>query len=166
MTKADEARRLLTASSQISRSSYIEDVGGFRLDWYWKQSKHPTRVGVEVENGTVSSLSFGFPASIMRLQDITDLFGVPDEFSIRRVEAADATYLEYIVYYTSAKEVVFATTTNKNGSSASDSVDILYLNIDPDGTNVPTWLLRHRDLRQPWLGFGHLEDYLNNRPSH
>ena len=60
---------------------------------------------------------------------------------------------------------MFVLIASENGPDPSDSIHDLYLNINPDDPNVPRWILDYKDLRQPWLGFGHLNEYLKNRPS-
>jgi hypothetical protein len=57
---------------------------------------------------------------------------------------------------------VFAFTKDENGPYIEDSVDILYLNIDSGDLAVSNWLLTHKGLRQPWLGFGHADEYLKH----
>jgi hypothetical protein len=97
-----------------------------------------------------------------QIQEFIDLLGEPDEISVKNVEAAEATYIEYIVYFTSIKTVILANTKGENGPSSEDWVVLLILNTNPDISNAPNWLLEHKDLRQPWLGFGRKDEYLKH----
>jgi hypothetical protein len=162
ITTAEEARTLLSSSNQIDQGSYIEDKNGVSIEWFTKQmGVNPARVGIVLDNGKVSSLNFLFPASV-QIQEFIDLLGEPDEISVRKVEAAELTYIEYIVYFVSVKAVVLASTKGDDDPSLEDSAELLILNNKPDISNAPNWLLKHKDLRQPWLGFGHSDEYLSH----
>jgi hypothetical protein len=164
ITTADETRTLLRSSSQIDQNSYTEDESGIKAEWSTKQNGVlSARVGIVLSNGTVKSINFLFTTDV-NIQEFVDLLGEPNEISIKKVEAAEVTYFEYIMYYTVSKALIYASTTDKNGPNTADPIDIVYLNIDPDDPDAPKWLLEHQELRQPWLGFGHLEEYLEKRP--
>jgi len=162
ITTSEEARTLLSSSNQIDQDSYIEDKNGVSVEWFTKQMGiEPARVGIVLDNGKVSGLNFLFPAGVP-IQEFIDLLGEPDEISVRNVEAAEATYIEFIVYFTSIKTVMLANTKGENGPSSEDWVVLLILNNKPDISNSPKWLLDHKDLRQPWLGFGHKDEDLKH----
>lgn len=160
VTTVDEAKALVGSSSQIDQATYIEDEDGFRIEWHTKQmGVNPARVGIITENGKVKSITFLFPSSV-KVQEFIDLLGEPDEISIQKVEAAELTYYEYVIYYTKPKIIIFAFTRDEDGPHLEDSVDIMYLDIDLDNSDGPSWLLKHKALRQPWLGFGRADEYL------
>ncbi len=163
-TTAEEARTLLSSSHQIDQDSYIEDESGIRVEWSAKKNAPSARVGIVIDNGIVTKINFLFTTSV-KIQEFINVLGEPDQISIIKIEAAEGTYFEYIIYYMAPKVLIYVSPIGKNGPSSDDAVNILYLNIDLNDSNVPKWVLEHKDLRQPWLGFGHLEEYLKNRPA-
>jgi len=165
VTTTEDALVLLTSSSQIDQSSYIDDnETGIRVEWHTKQmGVNPIRVGMVYENGIVNSINFYFGIYV-KLQEFIDLIGQPDEISISKNAAEMPRYMNYAVYYTSINALIFVNTTDMTGPDIDDSVTILYLNITPDEA-TPLSFMSGQNLRQPWLGFGHLEEYLKNRPS-
>ena len=165
VTTDREALVLLSSSNQIARDSLEKNETGARVEWHSMPGiSNQARVGIVFENGVVESINFMFLGPV-KIQEFVDLFGEPDEISIRKVQAPDARYIDYFVYYTSKKIVMFVLAAGENGPDPSDSISDLYLNINPDDSNAPWWMLDYRDLRQSWLGFGHLDEYLKNRPS-
>ncbi len=165
ITTVEETRTLLSSSNQIDQASYTEDESGIGVEWFTKQmGVHSASVGIVLDKETVKSINFLFPTSV-KVQEFIDLLGEPDQISIRKVKTPEVTYFEYAIYYLIPKTLIFAFTTDENGPNPGDSVDIVYLNTDPDDPNVQNWFLQHKDLRQPWLGFGHLEEYLKNHPA-
>ena len=81
------------------------------------------------------------------------------------IYAAEETYTTYVVYYVKANTFIYTSVYGESGPDKDDAIEILYLNVSPDNSTAPEWVVKHKDLRQPWLGFGHLEEYLKNRPS-
>jgi hypothetical protein len=164
VTAAEDALVLLSSSSQIDQSSYIDkNETGVRVEWRTKQMGiNPIRVGMVFENGIVNRINFSFGIYV-KIQEFIGLMGQPDEISIREVKASDASYIEYIVYYTSMNALIFVSTSNETGPDIDDAVSVLYLNITPDEAN-PLSFMSGQNLRQPWLGFGHLDEYLLRAP--
>jgi hypothetical protein len=164
VTTAEEARTILSSSRQIDQNSYINDAAGFRVDWYMdRRQSLSNSVGIAVENGVVQKLNFGF-YTIIKIREFIDLMGEPDEISVSKIYAAEAPrYIDYVVYYTSMNALIFVSTTNEAGPDIEDPVKILYLNISPEESTRLNFMA-DQNLRQPWLGFGHLEEYLKNRP--
>lgn len=162
ITTAEEARKLINSSNQIDQGSSIEDKNGVSVEWFTKQmGVNPARVGMVLDNGKVSSLNFLFPAGV-QIQEFIDLLGEPDEIRVRKVEAAELTYIEYIVYFTSIKAVALASSKSDDDPSLEDWAELLILNNWSDDPNAPNWLLQHKDFHQPWLGFGHKDEYLKH----
>jgi hypothetical protein len=165
VTTAEEALALLGSSSQIDQDSFEKNETGARVEWHSEPGiSNQARVGMVFENGVVQSINFMFLVPV-KIQGFVDLFGEPDEISIMENVAPDARYIDYFVYYTPEKIVMFVLIASENGPDPSDFIRDLYLNINPDDPNAPHWMLDYKDLRQPWLGFGHLDEYLKNRPS-
>jgi len=168
-TTAEEALKLLRSSDQIDQDSYIgKNETGLRVEWHTEQmGAHSTSVGMIFENGVVNKINFSFPSTV-KIREFIDLIGMPDEISVEKDQTIEAACcIAYIVYYTSAKALMFAyaPVIDGNGPNEEDSINTLYLNMSADDPNGPQRLLDHKDLRQPWLGFRHLEEYLKNRPS-
>ena len=91
-------------------------------------------------------------------------FWEPQEISLNPVVAPDSTYTDYIVYFGPPKVIAYVMAMGKDGPAAQNYVDVLFLNLDVSDPSAPRWVLQHNQLRQPWLGFGHLKEYLANRP--
>lgn len=161
-SSVEEARSLLRSSHEIDQESYLEDAYGLRVEWHDQEKEtNPVRVGMVFEKGGVKYINFLFPTSV-QVQEFIDLLGQPDEISIRKVEAAEETYHEYVLYYPRSKTLLFVMTNDEKGPSAEDYVKIAYLNMDKDASDGPEWLLEHTSLRQPWLGFGRSDEYLKH----
>ncbi len=159
VTTIEEARTILSSSSQIDQDSHINDAAGLRVEWYLDSRQSlPIRVGVAVENGVVQKINFGF-YTLVKIQEFIDLMGQPDEISVTEIQAPDARYIDYVLYYTLMNALIFVSTNNETGPNMEDPVTILYLNINPDEANLLSFMAG-QNLRQPWLGFGHLEEYL------
>jgi hypothetical protein len=161
VTTIEEARTLLSSSSQIDQNSYINNAAGLRADWYLDRKQSLSNsVSVAVKNGVVQDIYIGF-YTIVKIEEFIDLIGEPDEISVSKIYAAEAPrYIDYVVCYTSMNALIFVSTTNETGPDAEDSVEFLNLNIAPDDPSLPIWILELNEFRQPWLGFGHLEEYL------
>ncbi len=165
-----EARDLLTASKQISKlregsDTDINSDSGFRIRWHTKQMSDEVAdayVGVVGEDGIVRAVNFSFNTYIP-IKNFIDLLGQPDEISVIKQEVADATYVEYILYYTQEEVLIFTNTRGLAGPELSDPLGIVYMNLDLNSTALPKWVESHKDLRQPWLGFGKMDEYLAQR---
>jgi hypothetical protein len=168
VTTAEEALALLVSSDQIDQHSYVKHVGEIIVEWHTEQmGVLSTRVYMDIEDGIVKRLSFAF-YGLAKIREFIELMGEPDEISIWKDQTVEANCcISYVVYYTSAKSSIFAyvPTIDDNGPNEVDSIDFLYLNLSPDDSDASDLLSDHKDLRQPWLGFGHLNEYLKNRPS-
>jgi len=163
VTTAEEALALLASSSQIGKDSFEKNEAGIEVEWHTEQMvAHPTSVGIVLENGIVSRIIFSFPATV-KMQEFIELMEEPDEISIWKDQTVEANCcISYVVYYLSVRALIFAyaPTIEGNGPNIVDSINILCLNTAPDDPNAPRQVVEHKDLRQPWLGFGHLEEYL------
>jgi hypothetical protein len=164
VTTTEEARNILSSSNQIKQTSYIGEDAGFGLEWYL-DSEHPLpiRVYVTSANGIVQKLIFRFNI-LVKIQEFIDLIGQPNEISIVEVRASDGRYINYVLYYTSMDVLIFITNYDASGANSDDPVQGLWLNVAPNDPNLDVWILSKNDFRQPWLGFGHLEEYLLHAP--
>jgi hypothetical protein len=158
----EDVQKLLNGSKQIS---YLDkDDSGFRIKWHTKQMSERTAdvyVGVVGENGIVSAVNLLFPGNIT-VKNFIDLLGEPDEISVIK-DVAEVIYIDYILYYRKANALIYATDWDLTGPKMTDPVSIVYLNLDLSSSNLPNWVIRHQNLRQPWLGFGKMNEYLLKR---
>lgn len=166
-TTMEDARSLLAASNQISKLREGSDIDinndlGFRIKWHTKQMGDKVAdvyVGIVGEQGAVNTVNFDFPAYIT-LKEFVDLLGEPDEISVMKQETPEITYVEYLLYYTEEKVLIASNTKDLTGPEMTDPLGMVYLNIDLDSTNLPNWVKTQWTLRQPWLGFEKMDEYL------
>jgi len=94
------------------------------------------------------------------VKDFIELLGEPDEISIAVRDAPDARYLKYALYYTSLNTFFYTSTRGKMiGPDPGDTIADMYLDTNLDDDNLPFWIIRDNKRLQPWLGYGHLDDY-------
>lgn len=155
-TEAD-AKTILKRTNRKKKNSIIEDEFGIGAEWRPVDS-FPNSVGIMIENGFVRGISIlnVYPLTV---GDLVDLFGSPDEISININRVSDAVYVDYVLFYLSRQSTIFASTVNNNGPDPTDRVCILTLTDKFDLNDSPKWLVEKYQVRQPWLGFGHLQDY-------
>ena len=84
------------------------------------------------------------------------LVGEPDEIYINLATAPGATYIQYMTYYDTERIMIAVSPGSRNGPDPNDLVYALFLNTEFDRAN----LLAEGENFQPWLGYGHLKDYL------
>jgi hypothetical protein len=152
ITTTEEAKKILKASKEIDPEWYSRaDVDLFTY-WYPARSKaFPSGVTVGFRDGLVESLSImNVPNTI---GDFIKELGEPDHIRISVHEASDAEYVPYAVYFSSRKVMMSAISSTWLGPQPSDPVHILQLNTE--FVDIFHW-----GRIQPWLGFGHLTDYL------
>lgn len=157
VTTETDTKAILNKSNQIKQRSIIEDEFGIQAEWYPANS-FPNRIGITIENGVAKQISISnvYPLTV---GDLVSLFGEPDEIGISVILAADSTYVDYAVFYSARQSAIFSSTINNNGPDPKDTIFILMLIDKLDLKNSPKWLVEKYDIRQPWLGFGHLKDY-------
>lgn len=163
ITTIEQADSLLSASKQISIID-TEDNGNLRVEWQTDQMGEELahiRVGLSVQNGVVENINFYFP-KFVTIQQFIDLLDEPDEISIIKHDAAEMTFFEYILYYDQEKVLIFSDTNDLNEPKTTDSLGIVYLNLDEENSDLPQWFLNHKNLRQTWLGFGKIDEYLKS----
>jgi hypothetical protein len=117
------------------------------------------QVGIGTENDVVSALSFQLLKKIS-LGDLIAVFGEPSEISIADSDAPDAIYLYYILYYPEIQVMIDVHNYDYSGPQANDFPLFLGINLEFDGDKLPNWQARKYADRQPWLGYGHIEEYL------
>lgn len=161
ITTIDEARSLLRSSNQINQKSYSDDETGFSVEW--RTGQLPTRVGVYGENGIVKRISFGVSTFPLTVNGIINLLGEPEQISITWEQAPDDNCcISYVIYYPTQKSAIWVMPGNHNGPDPNDRIGLV-LNIELDEADAPRWLSDSKDSFQPWLGYGHLAEYVPTR---
>jgi hypothetical protein len=158
VTTTDEALALLKASDQIGQTSYIDDEPNKTLWLHWftdKSKTFHTGVYLGYENGIVTSISFQnlYP---FRIKDLISILGEPSEINITQEIEADAEFIRYSVFYPEQRIQIEVGGVHWNSPNPNDDVQSLGLNIEFYNPLRP----RQKWIIQPWLGYGHLEDYL------
>jgi len=155
-TEAD-AKTILKKAYQIKNESIIEDEFGIQAEWY-PAGSFPNHIGITLENGIANQISISnvYPLTV---GDLVRLFGEPDEIGISINLAADSTYVDYILFYSARQSAIFSSTINNSGPNPKDKTLVLMLVDKLDLKSSPKWLIDKYNIRQPWLGFGHLKDY-------
>ncbi len=159
ITTMDEAQELLSNSRQIS--DIVKDEKGISIEWRNKQMGKGTTdayVGIVGENRLVSTVNFLFSGNIT-VKNFIDLLGEPDEISVIK-DITEVIYVEYVLYYRKANILIYATDWDLTGPKMSDPVGMVYLNLNLNSSDIPSWVIHHQNLRQPWLGFGKMDEYL------
>lgn len=88
------------------------------------------------------------------------VFGEPDEISISLEIPADAIYINYILYFSDIQVMMDVDTYVFSGPAASDSPKFLGINLEFDGDELAAWRAEKYAGRQPWLGYGRINEYL------
>jgi len=160
VTLAEEAHLLLRASNQIDQERFHASPDGIRIYWFTEKQK-TDYVEIDISNviGRVETITFS-QLTPFTMNDLVNLFGEPDEISIRVDKPADAEYVSYMVYYTKKKTIMWIMPGSSTGPQPTDHY-IQQLVLSTEFKTLPPSLLADYDnYRQPWLGYGHFENYL------
>jgi hypothetical protein len=168
VTTAEEAYQILLNSKYIDRKS---------VDWYKSPNEwypdgisarwltEPPRgryvdVVLNIENDKILTMWFDDLWSIT-LQELINIFGEPDKISIFYVRYSPGwPYIEYTLFYHVPEITVhFFSLTELTGPDPGDVVNRLILN-QSDFENPGSDYHELYEDSQPWLGYGHLEEYL------
>jgi hypothetical protein len=157
----DEAEVLLQASNQIEHKSIFWSEEGIRLLWYTRKTEYSySYVYLTTNNDLVQTIHFT-TLSNFTLEDIINFLDEPSEISISMQKTADAWINTYTLYYPQSKTMIYSGKANDlTGPSPDEYIEILSLNADFDSDDLPPWRADDYENRQPWLGYGHLEEYL------
>ena len=151
VTTKDEVRHLLRASEEIDQKEYHVDTNGIYTNWYYESTKELfAYVHIECANDVVSTIYLYFMAPI-KISDFVKLLGEPPQISVSIENEPDTVFVNYSLYYPSRKIFVESTVWDKTGPTPSDMVRELSINAKFDDEHLKL---------QPWLGFGHLQEYL------
>ena len=162
VTTFQEAKTVLGTSKQFDPNDLRISDTGILAVWnapinpFNPLQPYPCNVGITVENGVVEAISFG-PLPFW-VKNFTDLIGEPDKISITFVRAAEMNFVTYAIYFSSRKILIVVSPGSLTGPNPDDSIDGLYLNTEFTKDTLPTWY--QLGPIQPWLGYGHIRDYL------
>ena len=154
-TTQNDAIAILRASEAIDQGSFVNYDDYLSVIWFMgntREFEYP--VTIVFENGAVKSIGF---ANLIELtiNDLFKILGKPDEINISYELPPDGPrYIRYIVYYPRQKIRIDINPAPWNEPNPQDVVRGFGLNQEYPYTN-PGW-----SNLQPWLGFGHLKDYL------
>lgn len=151
-TTVAEAKALLKASNQID-TQWDQISEGIVTTWNVDGFKsYPSGVWLSFDNGLVTSINIqALPFSV---QEFIDRLGEPDKIRISAYEA-EVNIVSYAIYFSSTKTMIRAISFDWIGPDPTDSNLSLSLNIEFDDVLLDRW-----GESQPWLGFGHIKDYL------
>ena len=166
-TTANDAVEILKKSRYIDRQSVIwykppnkwvsETISA---SWYTLDSKiWDCDVELAIENDVVQSIWFE-NLTPLTVDYVVTLIGAPEEISIVTIEPPDSDdYLLYYLYFSDPKVMVEAR--NRGGSLGPQKTDVVRSFVLNFGENNLTQAEKKMyGIRQSWLGYGHLSEYL------
>ncbi len=158
-TTEAELRKMLSDPARFRETMPLVDKAGIQIVWFSGEGKsNPVMMTIRLINGAVGQISF-FNMTRYSLQDFLNTLGEPKSISIRYAPG-DAIYIEYAIYYPSQKMMIWNTSSTGHGPEPEDTIEYLMLNIEMNDDNIPRQLSDLNKSQQPWLGYGHLNDYL------
>ncbi len=153
VTTADEAKAILQTSNQIDKTQYLISDEGIYAVWKPENFKTTCEIRIQFENGLVQSLI----VSNMEytINDFVRVLGEPDLIRIK-VQRAIVDSVAYSIYFSSKRVMIGVLFSGWTGPDPSDTNLMVWLNVEPDLSTPPVdW-----GDSQPWLGYGHIKDYL------
>lgn len=158
------AKLILKSSNLISQESMQVSSSNIFLAWFPSNDKnHPCMAGIDFNNGLVQSLfvttglsnpDLDLPFTI---NDFINRLGMPNEISFSDLNETDSYSTEYYVYFQSRKILLYVDpnlTDSWFGPDPIDRIQVVELN---DAFDINS--LQSGSIIQPWLGYGHIEDY-------
>lgn len=153
-TTMEQAKLIISESNQINKQYTQVSEDHISIVWnIGKLKSYSSNVGIQLENGLVKSIDIG--VGYYTINDFIKFLGKPDEICATKITAADAIYYTYSVYYISSKIEIDVGIGSQKGPYPSDIADVIWLNSEFYPASHPEW-----GITQPWLGYGHLNDYL------
>jgi hypothetical protein len=166
VTTMEEATTLLSASDQFDRESIEITEYGIAVKWHMGATSASFTTWVRIyasDNGAdVKSITF-VGLDPYTVEDFIDFLGEPDEIFIIIRNAPHGRYLDYALHYPSLNTFFYANPREKMiGPDPGDHIEKMYLDTNLDDENLEPWIIIDNGNRQPWLGYGHLDEYLPN----
>ncbi len=155
ITTAEEAMSIILSSNQINEDTLLE-LDEKTIYLIWETQNHRSSVTIGFEKGLVEGIGFAVPTNY-KVNDFVNLLGKPAETLVQFHEEVEISFYSYILFFPLTRTVIFSSSANPDGPNPEDSIDHLSLNIGVDeitSNNSPVINI------QPWLGYGHLQDYL------
>jgi hypothetical protein len=152
ITTEEDALEILGSANRIEAAPFLaSEEQPTTLRWYTtrKSDEYKAYVKIWFTEGHVQKISWMilYPFSV---GDFINLLGEPDTISFDVVDAPDAYFTTYELYYASLDLVISANPIGHvTGPAAGDRVE----GMDLGSGYIPP-------AHQPWLGYGHLTDYL------
>lgn len=160
ITSVEDAEALLRASNQIDQKTIVGSGDNIQVLWFTDKTKNLySYVYLTYRKGLVQTIDFS-TLSNFTLNDFTAFFGEPDEITIQVEQAPHGWISTYTLYYSASKTMIYTLSGGLEGPNPNDFIDDLSLNAEFDGSDLPPWRADDYENRQPWLGYGHIEDYL------
>ena len=159
VTTFQEAETILSTSNQIDPKWLRVSATGILAVWNTHINPlqpFPCNVSIVIENGMVKTISFG--SLPFRIKDFTNRIGEPDKISIALVKAAERDFVTYAIYFSSRKVLIVVSPGDLTGPDSNDYIFEMYLNTEFTKATLPSWY--ELGPIGPWLGYGHIKDYL------
>jgi hypothetical protein len=163
VTSAKEAQTRLKALDNITRVHLTKTS----MEMVWSDD---TQAVVYFEKSLVQSIYLSNLYAFWPLHYFTRVWGEPDEIRIAVFQTQHCDDVTYLLYYPSKKAALFVSLGSWDGPNPNDFVDQITVNTEFDDETLRERYLQPRGWnndylsdRQPWLGFGHLRDYLPTR---
>lgn len=164
ITTRSDAVAIISSSDHIVQESLQISESGLKFEWFTdRQKRSAAWVIVAIKNDRVHSLSFGILHPIT-VGDFIEVFGEPNEISIELIEAPDARFIYYVLYYPEIQVMIEVHNYDFSAPNVNDIPKGLSINRDFDDDRLPIWLSKKYADRQPWLGYGQTEKYLLDKP--
>jgi hypothetical protein len=156
VTTYQEAKTILSTSNQIDQKWL--DISPSEINaaiWHLDSTNtYNGNAAITFENGVVKNIILG--NSHIRIMDLINLLGEPDKISYKVLDTPDGPgkILFYAVYFSSHKVMIYSGG-GWGGPDSNDPIKGLVLN-----TEINTSILPWYTPIQPWLGYGHIKEYL------
>jgi hypothetical protein len=150
LTTVDDALVLLNSTDEIDQASIQEGNGKIQAVWFTEDTRtFRSYITISTYDNLIVSISMRELAPFV-LSDIVALFGEPDDISISFwTDRNDAQYSVYAVYYNTLASMFYVASGSEDGPNPNDTLDWVTFNG-----------IRDDNYHQPWLGYGHLSEYL------
>ena len=156
-TSISEAEVILKSSDYINRDKlFTVSETELRTIWFTENTKkYYSRISLFFKDNVVTSIKFNLMAPF-RVKDLISLFGEPNTIFIKLDHTIDGGDLvNYEMYFSSHKISLSVYPGSWDGPNSEDGVRGLVL------YEKPTYYTAYNQGdEQPWLGYGHLKDYL------
>lgn len=152
VTTVEEARTLLQASDQVDQKNFYQTATYIQTNWFFEEKTWYCQAFISFSQGRVKKVDL---CTTFTLDEAIHLFGEPDQIKIGIYSSPHEAVVAYALYYSARKTLLWIVSYGWDGPNPHDNVQSIILNTD--GTNEFGY---ESDVVQPWLGYGHIKDYL------